>query len=63
MSKEETFNWKCDLCDEKITHKNPKGWVEISIANKYLDRSWTEKTICPSCIDLIVKKVGILTQL
>lgn len=52
--------WKCDLCDKETqvpsNTTKPQGWVQISIADKYLDRSWTEKCICDECMLLIIRR-------
>jgi len=39
--------FECDLCGD--TAIDPKNWLEVSIECLYVDRMWTDKTICPSC--------------
>lgn len=51
--------WSCDLCSTTKTAKpgeTPKGWVKICLENPYVDRDFYDKTVCDSCVSLIVRK-------
>lgn len=53
--KKQQQSFECDLCGDKAI--DPNDWVEISIECRYTDRMWYDKTICPSCVKLILSTV------
>ena len=60
MAKNQMFTFECDLCATKSTsstHEVPKGWVEISVDDPFLDRSWHEKAVCRECVKLIQQRL------
>lgn len=51
--------WSCDLCGttkKEETNIKPRGWADISIENPYCERSFTDKCVCTSCIEQIMKR-------
>lgn len=58
MSGTTVTKYLCDLCDakaEEVGSRVPAGWVKIIIENRYVDRDFTDKHVCPSCVGVIVK--------
>ena len=50
--------WKCDLCGSskrEETNTKPSGWAEISYENPQSERSFIDKCVCKSCIDILTK--------
>lgn len=50
--------WTCDLCGaskKEKTNLKPSGWAEISIENPQCDRSFTDKCVCGSCINMLIR--------
>ncbi len=55
MGKHHKIEWACDLCGEKKPLDGgaaPPGWSVFEVADRYEERSWHGKAICPCCIDL-----------
>lgn len=55
-------HWKCDLCGnqaESLMGSVPEqsGWVHLSIEDRYVDRMFYEKAVCPTCSKEIAEKV------
>jgi hypothetical protein len=47
----------CNLCAVDTSCAIvPPGWIELSIEDSNLDRSWKEMHICPSCMKAINQK-------
>ena len=48
----------CDICsntaEEKGASTLPLGWVKVVIENRYVDRDFTDKHVCKSCVGEIV---------
>ena len=56
MSIKSIEKWTCDLCGEMASSEDPhliKKWIKFDIENKYLDRDWFTKVICPDCLKQI----------
>jgi len=54
-------HWKCDLCANEAVSEcggSPKepGWVHLSIEDRYVDRMFYEKAVCPTCSKEIAAK-------
>ena len=53
MSVKTIEKWTCDLCGESASSEDMPlldKWIKIDIENKYLDRDWFTKAICPDCL-------------
>lgn len=57
MATKTTTEFTCDICTEKVTVESgkPKDWIELNFENKFVDRSFYEKHICPDCVQRIIK--------
>jgi hypothetical protein len=52
MPTKDTTSWICDLCGDATSSPlgcTPTGWIKLTFEDRYLDRSWYEKVICPTC--------------
>jgi hypothetical protein len=54
--KKDKVQLKCELCglSKLFESVRESDWTEVSIESLYVDRCWTEKHLCPSCVKLVL---------
>ena len=58
MSSESKVIFSCNLCHNKKESGSalPSGWLNFLIEDKYVDRSFDERHICPDCVkDILIR--------
>jgi len=55
-----TDEFMCDLCGTKETVAHgmtPEGWAKVTIENRYVDRDFTDKCLCGTCVSEVLRSV------
>jgi hypothetical protein len=53
-------DWVCDLCGNTKTVEEasiPRGWVDISIEDRHVDRMWHRKCLCSGCVKRVCSAI------
>lgn len=52
--------WTCDLCKVSTTKEGenpPHKWVVLPVEDRFCERLFTDKVICPTCVETILKRM------